>query len=83
MVDWAYEYWIHPCVASSSFEIYHQCYDATLALALALNKTIEGIAASQMFFTDTMSYRTCIIVLRTEFQPDLKWYSKRRKWKAN
>ena len=48
MVDWAYEYWIHPCVASSSFEIYHQCYDATLALALALNKTIEGIAASQM-----------------------------------
>lgn len=26
----------------SGFEFYHQCYDAALALALALNKTLEG-----------------------------------------
>lgn len=26
----------------AEFEFYHQCYDAVLALALALNKTIEG-----------------------------------------
>ncbi len=27
---------------SAEFEFYHQCHDATLALALALNSTIEG-----------------------------------------
>lgn len=27
---------------SSEFELYHQCHDATLALALALNQTIRG-----------------------------------------
>lgn len=26
----------------TEFEFYHQCYDATLALALALHETIEG-----------------------------------------
>ena len=35
----------------TELEFYHQCYDATLALALALNKTIEGIARD-IFQTD-------------------------------
>jgi hypothetical protein len=29
-------------VYHTEFEFYHQCYDAILTLALALNKTIEG-----------------------------------------
>ena len=27
----------------TDFEFYHHCYDATLALAYALNRTVQGI----------------------------------------
>ena len=31
-----------PRVVSNQLEVYHQCYDATLALAHALDETIRG-----------------------------------------
>ena len=47
---------------SAEFEFYHQCYDATLALAIALNNTIEG----ECLCLYTFYFNIIVLIIRTE-----------------